>query len=106
MDNKKPGQLDRRQFLQSAGTGLAGLHGIPPKNGNIIRPLLCMAKDDLYDYLVENRLAWRLELVDNLAFGADGVDTMNNVAFTAGMDLRLGARPSSYWPWRSSRRIW
>jgi hypothetical protein len=51
-------------------------------------------------------LAWRLELVDNLAFGADGVDTMNNVAFTAGMDLRLGARPSSYWPWRSSRRIW
>ncbi|MBK0401761.1 tRNA lysidine(34) synthetase TilS [Adhaeribacter sp. BT258] len=41
------------------GTGLAGLHGIPPKNGNLIRPLLCMAKDDLYDYLVENRLAWR-----------------------------------------------
>jgi tRNA(Ile)-lysidine synthase len=41
------------------GTGLAGLHGIPPKNGKIIRPLLCMAKDDLYDYLVEKRLAWR-----------------------------------------------
>jgi tRNA(Ile)-lysidine synthase len=41
------------------GTGLAGLHGIPPRNGQIIRPLLCMAKDDLYDYLVENRLAWR-----------------------------------------------
>ncbi|KAA9327348.1 tRNA lysidine(34) synthetase TilS [Adhaeribacter soli] len=41
------------------GTGLAGLHGIPPKNGHIIRPLLCMAKDDLYDYLVQNRLAWR-----------------------------------------------
>jgi hypothetical protein len=51
-------------------------------------------------------LAWRLEIVDNLAFGADDVDTMHNVAFTAGMEWRLGARPNSYWPWRSSRKIW
>jgi len=51
-------------------------------------------------------LAWRLEIIDNLAFGNDGVDTMHNVAFTAGMEMRLGARPNSYWPWRSSRRIW
>src|SRR5688572_33115700 len=29
------------------GTGLAGLHGVPPKNGHIIRPLLCMAKDEI-----------------------------------------------------------
>jgi hypothetical protein len=51
-------------------------------------------------------LAWRLEIIDNLAFGSDGVDTMHNVAFTAGMEWRLGARPHSYWPWRSSRKIW
>lgn len=51
-------------------------------------------------------LAWRLEIVDNLAFGADGVDTMNNFVFAAGMEMRLGARPNSYWPWRSSRTIW
>jgi hypothetical protein len=51
-------------------------------------------------------LAWRLEIVDNLAFASEGIDTMNNVAFTAGMDIRLGARPNSYWPWRSSRTIW
>ncbi|UOQ74474.1 tRNA lysidine(34) synthetase TilS [Hymenobacter cellulosilyticus] len=41
------------------GTGLAGLHGIKAKNGRIIRPLLGMGKEDLYDYLVENRLVWR-----------------------------------------------
>jgi len=41
------------------GTGLAGLHGIQAKNGHVIRPLLPCAKDDLYDYLVENRLLWR-----------------------------------------------
>ena len=51
-------------------------------------------------------LAWRLEVVDNLAFGADSIDTMHNVAFTAGMEWRFGARPNSYWPWRSSRKIW
>jgi tRNA(Ile)-lysidine synthase len=41
------------------GTGLAGLHGIQVKNGYVVRPLLACAKDDLYDYLVENRLIWR-----------------------------------------------
>jgi len=41
------------------GTGLAGLHGIQAKNGQVVRPLLAQAKDDLYDYLVENRLIWR-----------------------------------------------
>ena len=51
-------------------------------------------------------LAGRLEILDNLAFGNDGVDTMNNFSFTAGMEVRLGARPNSYWPWRSSRSIW
>jgi hypothetical protein len=51
-------------------------------------------------------LAWRLEIIDNLAFGADGVNTLNNFSFTAGMDLRFGAKPNSYWPWRTSRRIW
>ena len=41
------------------GTGLAGLHGIPAQNGHVVRPLLGLGRDDLHDYLVENRLAWR-----------------------------------------------
>lgn len=41
------------------GTGLAGLHGIRAKHGHVVRPLLPCAKDDLYDYVVENRLIWR-----------------------------------------------
>lgn len=51
-------------------------------------------------------LVWRLEVLDNLAFGADNISTMNNISLTAGMELRLGARPPSYWPWRPSRTIW
>lgn len=41
------------------GTGLAGLHGIRPKSGHVVRPLLAVSKPDLYDYVVENRLIWR-----------------------------------------------
>ncbi|WP_066836933.1 tRNA lysidine(34) synthetase TilS [Rufibacter ruber] len=41
------------------GTGLAGLHGILPQNGHLIRPLLALTKDDLYDWLTSKRLAWR-----------------------------------------------
>lgn len=41
------------------GSGLAGFHGILPKNGNIIRPLLFANKDDIFDYVVENQIIWR-----------------------------------------------
>ena len=33
------------------GTGIKGLRGIQPKNGYVIRPLLCVGRDDIIDYL-------------------------------------------------------
>ena len=33
------------------GTGIKGLRGIQPKNGRIIRPLLCVGRDEILDYL-------------------------------------------------------
>jgi tRNA(Ile)-lysidine synthase len=41
------------------GTGIHGLKGIPPKRGIIIRPLLSLSANDIYDFLSENRIAWR-----------------------------------------------
>lgn len=41
------------------GTGIAGLHGIPAKNGYIIRPLLPVTKDDIYEFVTSNKLIWR-----------------------------------------------
>jgi tRNA(Ile)-lysidine synthase len=41
------------------GTGIAGLHGIRVKNGNIIRPLLFAEKETIFDYVVENQIIWR-----------------------------------------------
>ena len=33
------------------GTGINGLKGINPKNGHIVRPLLAISRDDIWDYL-------------------------------------------------------
>lgn len=41
------------------GTGIAGLHGILPQQGKVIRPLLTFGRKELEQYLLEHRIAWR-----------------------------------------------
>lgn len=41
------------------GTGLAGIVGIPRKNGRVIRPLLPLTTSEILDYLNEEELAFR-----------------------------------------------
>jgi tRNA(Ile)-lysidine synthase len=40
------------------GTGLTGLRGILPKQGNIIRPLLFATKETIKQFAEENKLTW------------------------------------------------
>jgi tRNA(Ile)-lysidine synthase len=40
------------------GTGISGLHGILPKQGKIIRPLLFSKKEELKQFAEENNLKW------------------------------------------------
>ncbi len=51
--------LETVLFNITKGTGIAGLHGIQPKSGKIIRPLLFANREEIYEYVVENQLAWR-----------------------------------------------
>ena len=37
------------------GSGVDGLAGIAPKNGNILRPLLCISRQDILQYLKEKK---------------------------------------------------
>lgn len=41
------------------GCGIRGLHGILPKNGKIIRPLLFAKKTDIQEYIQQNKIAYR-----------------------------------------------
>lgn len=43
------------------GSGSAGLAGIHPKNGNIIRPLLCFSREEIENYLKENQLKYCID---------------------------------------------
>lgn len=38
------------------GTGISGLHGILPKNGNVIRPLLPFSRKEIEQFAEENRI--------------------------------------------------
>ncbi len=51
--------LETVLFNLTKGTGIAGLHGIQPKSGNLVRPMLFASRDEIYEYVVENQLAWR-----------------------------------------------
>ncbi|MFN8356862.1 MAG: tRNA lysidine(34) synthetase TilS [Spirosomataceae bacterium] len=41
------------------GTGIAGLHGILPKNGRIIRPLLFANRSEIEDFVKNQQVSWR-----------------------------------------------
>ncbi len=41
------------------GTGISGLHGIPLRNGNIIRPLLFAERSDIAAYVAANDIPYR-----------------------------------------------
>ena len=41
------------------GTGISGLHGILPKQGNIIRPMLFTTKNDIETYVKKHKLKYR-----------------------------------------------
>ncbi len=43
------------------GTGLKGLGGIAPIQGNIIRPLLCVERKEIERYLDENKITYRTD---------------------------------------------
>ena len=47
------------------GTGLRGLTGISVRNGFIIRPLLCLNRKEIEQYILENRLSYRTDSTNN-----------------------------------------
>ncbi|MBO8159757.1 tRNA lysidine(34) synthetase TilS [Thermosyntropha sp.] len=44
------------------GTGIRGLRGIMPVNGDVIRPFLCVSKSEILDYLEENKIPYCIDV--------------------------------------------
>ncbi|MEI7663948.1 MAG: tRNA lysidine(34) synthetase TilS [Bacteroidota bacterium] len=47
------------------GTGIAGLHGIPVRNGNIIRPMMFAFRKDIEEYALHHGISYRVDLSNN-----------------------------------------
>ncbi|HQE23091.1 MAG TPA: tRNA lysidine(34) synthetase TilS [Syntrophomonadaceae bacterium] len=47
------------------GSGIRGLQGIKPVNGQLIRPLLCVTRQDIEGYVQENQLPFCQDLSNN-----------------------------------------
>lgn len=43
------------------GSGITGMTGIPVKRANIIRPVLCLTKEEILDYLHLNKISYRID---------------------------------------------
>ncbi|MBQ7566292.1 MAG: tRNA lysidine(34) synthetase TilS [Oscillospiraceae bacterium] len=52
-------QLETVLLQLVRGTGLKGLGGVPPRRGNVIRPMLPFSREEILSYLEENSLPHR-----------------------------------------------
>ncbi len=43
------------------GTGLSGAGGIKPVSGNIIRPILCLAREEIETWLIKEQISWCID---------------------------------------------
>lgn len=57
-------------------------------------------------YRCNSRIALRFELLDDVAFCHDEIETLNDVSFTAGVEVRFGGTRRAYWPWNPGRHYW
>jgi tRNA(Ile)-lysidine synthase len=57
------------------GAGIKGLRGIIPKNGDLVRPLICFKREELIKYLEERKITnWRIDTSN-----ADNAYTRNKI---------------------------
>ena len=52
-------------FNMARGTGLGGMKGITPVRNNVVRPILCCAREEIEDYLSRNNIPYCTDSTNN-----------------------------------------
>jgi opacity protein-like surface antigen len=89
-----------------AGLGIASFEFYDDEDVFRTNTLLGLPVGGGVKFQLSPALAVRAEALDNIAFGNSGLDTMHNVSFTLGLELRFGGTRPSYYPWQPARHIW
>lgn len=88
------------------GLGMASFDFADDTGRNINQTTLGLPFGIGAKYRWNSRLALRVEFLDNVAFGSSaGLENMNNVSLTAGIEYRFGGKRTSYWPWSPGRQL-
>ncbi len=90
------------------GTGLADIHFVNEIDQVVHSTLFQFPWGGGFKYRFGNRLAFRFDVRDNIAYGAgDGMGIMHNLSLTANMEWHIGGGAKhSYWPWNPGRSWW
>ncbi|TWT90725.1 hypothetical protein Mal64_11200 [Pseudobythopirellula maris] len=59
-----------------------------------------------FKHQIRRNLAWRGEIVDNIALGQSGTSTLQNFSLTFGVEWRYGGRPDTRWGWSNHGGVW
>ncbi len=59
-----------------------------------------------FKYYQHNWMAWRVSVTDQWSLGANGINSMHNIALTVGVEVRFGGSRVGYFPYRSGQHIW
>lgn len=72
------------------GTGIAGLCSLKPVSGNRIRPLLCLTREEIENYLSENQISWCTDSTN-----AEDEYTRNRIRHNIMTDLKEMVNPAA-----------
>ena len=57
-------------------------------------------------YLCSERLALRVDCLDDIALSSNHLQTQHNLGLTAGVEFRFGGSRKVYWPCDPNRSFW
>ncbi len=80
----------------SLGLGAAGFHFVDDQGRSVDQYLVHMPLGIGVKYQWKRWLALRADLMDNLAIGSSGLNTMNNFSATVGVEVHCGLRRVKY----------
>ena len=93
-----------RPYL-SAGFGMANFAFWDPNGNHFDQVQLATPLGIGLKYRWLNWVAFRADLMDNVAYARNPVDTVNYFSFSFGVEMQFGGVRRTYWPWNPGKVI-